>query len=57
MQKSSFEDLQVFQLAEKLADMIWDIVISWSYFEKDTLGKQIIRSVDSIGAYTARCKM
>lgn len=53
MQKSSFEDLQIFQLAEKLADMIWDIVISWSYFEKDTLGKQIIRSVDSIGANTA----
>lgn len=53
MQKSSFEDLQIFQLAEKLADMIWDIVISWSYFEKDTLGKQIIRSVDSIGANIA----
>ena len=53
MQKSSFEDLQVLQLAEKLADMIWDIIISWSYFEKDTLGKQIIRSVDSIGANIA----
>lgn len=53
MQKSTFEDLQVLQLAEKLADMIWDIVISWSYFEKDTLGKQIIRSVDSIGANIA----
>lgn len=53
MQKSSFEDLQVLQLAEKLADMIWDIVISWSYFEKDTFGKQIIRSVDSIGVNIA----
>jgi hypothetical protein len=31
MEKSNFEDLQIFQLAEKLADIIWDIVIKWSH--------------------------
>ncbi|MGJ5673289.1 MAG: four helix bundle protein [Nostochopsis sp.] len=53
MNKSSFEDLQIFQLAEKLADIIWDIVITWNYFEKDTIGKQFTRAVDSIGANIA----
>jgi four helix bundle protein len=53
MDKSNFENLQVFQLAENLSDRIWHIVIKWSYFEKDTLGKQIIRAADSIGANIA----
>ena len=53
MEKSNFENLRVFQLSEKLADYIWDIVISWNYFARDTVGKQIIRSADSIGANIA----
>lgn len=48
MDKSNFENLQVFQLAENLSDRIWHIVIEWSYFEKDTLGKQIIRAADDM---------
>ncbi|MEM7717208.1 MAG: four helix bundle protein [Cyanobacteria bacterium P01_A01_bin.68] len=50
MEKSNFENLRVFQLSEQLADYIWDIVICWNYLAKDTVGKQIIRSADSIGA-------
>ncbi len=38
-----FEDLRVFQLAEKLADEIWDIVKDWEYFAKDTVGKQFVK--------------
>jgi four helix bundle protein len=53
MEKSNFEDLQVFQLSEKLADKIWNIVLGWSQFEKDTVGKQIVRAVDSVGANIA----
>ncbi len=53
MDKANFEDLQIFQLAEKLADQIWDIVTYWNHFEKDTVGKQIIRAADSIGANIA----
>jgi len=48
MDKANFEDLQVFQLAEKLSDLVWDIVTYWSQFEKDTVGKQITRAADSI---------
>ncbi len=48
-----FEDLRVFQLAEKLADEIWDTVSDWEYFAKDTVGKQRVKSADSIGANIA----
>jgi four helix bundle protein len=44
------EDLEVYQLAMSLADEIWHIVIKWSIMEKDTIGKQIIRSSDLIAA-------
>lgn len=29
---------------------IWSIVNSWDYFSKNTIGKQLIRSIDSIVA-------
>ena len=34
----------------ELGETIWSIVSKWSYFEKDTIGKQLIRSSDSIAA-------
>lgn len=45
-----FENLMVYQLAEKLADEIWNVVCGWDHFAKDTVGKQLVRSADSIGA-------
>ena len=53
LEKSNFEKLEIYQLAEKLADEIWNIVDKWEHFEKDTVGKQIVRSADSIGANIA----
>ena len=47
-EKSNFEKLEVDRLAEKSADEIWNIVDKQQYFEKDTVGKQIVRSADSI---------
>lgn len=51
--KLNFDNLPVYQLAERLADEIWNIVGSWDQFAQDTIGKQIVRSVDSIGANIA----
>jgi four helix bundle protein len=51
--RPDFENLEVYQLAEKLANEIWDLVQTWDYLAKDTVGKQIIRSADSIGANLA----
>ena len=49
----SFDQLRVYQLAEELADMIWDIARTWDLLARDTIGKQMIRSADSIGANIA----
>jgi four helix bundle protein len=50
MARTNFEKLRVYQLSEKLADHIWQVVQGWNNFAKDTVGKQIVRSADSIGA-------
>lgn len=47
MAKSNFESLRVYQLAEQLADGIWDIVHGWRAFARDTVGKQIVRSANA----------
>jgi four helix bundle protein len=49
----NLDDLEVYQLAENFSDEIWSLVGDWDYFAKDTVGKQIVRSADSIGANIA----
>ena len=44
------EELQVYQLSMQMAEEIWEIVIKWDYFTKDTIGKQLIKAADSIAA-------
>ncbi|RJR39808.1 MAG: four helix bundle protein [Desulfobacteraceae bacterium] len=51
--KSDFENLRVYQLAEKIADQVWEVVSSWDGFAKFTTGKQIVDAADSIGANIA----
>ena len=34
----------------KIAERIWIIVHDWKYFEKDTIGKQLVRAIDSVAA-------
>jgi four helix bundle protein len=53
VEKTNFEKLRVYELAESLADGIWSAVLTWNYLAKTTVGKQIIRSADSIGANIA----
>ena len=44
------EDLRVYNLAMELAEKIWKIVDQWNFFAKDTIGKQLVKAADSIGA-------
>ena len=53
MERTNFEQLQVYRLAERLADEIWQVVVDWDFFSKSTVGNQIVRSADSIGANIA----
>ena len=51
--RSNFENLRVYQRAEQLADEIWKVATSWNKFSSDTVGRQIVRAADSIGANMA----
>jgi four helix bundle protein len=48
-----FQDLDVYRLSEGLADRVWVIVRRWDGLARDTVGKQLIRAADSIGANIA----
>ena len=47
------KDIEVFVISEELSDLIWHIVKNWNYFEKETIGKQLVRAADSISANIA----
>lgn len=51
--KSNFESLRVYRLAEDIADRIWTLVLEWDRFARDTVGGQLVRAADSIGANIA----
>jgi four helix bundle protein len=51
--RPNFEKLEVYRLAERLADEIWLAVSPWNSFAKATVGLQIVRSADSVGANIA----
>ena len=44
------ENFNVYNLAMDLGETVYSEVIKWHYFDKDTIGKQLVRSVDSIAA-------
>ncbi len=46
-------DLDTYKISFHLSNYIWDIIINWDYFTKDTIGKQFVRSIDSISANIA----
>ena len=48
-----FQDLEVYQLAEQLADAVWEVVEKWNHLARDTIGKQLVRAADSVGANIA----
>ena len=53
MKTKGFENLRVYQIAEELSDLLWDIVSGWEQFSKDSVGRQLVRAIDSIGANIA----
>ena len=56
------ENLEIYNLSMDFSDKVWNIVIKWEYFAKDTMGKQWMRASDSVdtniserfGRYTAK---
>jgi len=53
IEKTNFENLHIYRLSERLAEQIWRIVLGWEYFAKNTVGIQIVKAADSVGANIA----
>ena len=51
--RSNFERLRVYRLSEKIADQIWTLVLGWDSFARKTVGQQLVRAADSVGANIA----
>src|SRR5689334_2922663 len=47
---SKLEEFKVYNHAMEIGDEVWNIVSTWNYFAKDTVGKQLVRAVDSVAA-------
>jgi four helix bundle protein len=51
--RTNFENLNVYRLSEELSDLVWKITLKWSFYPRDTIGKQLVRAADSVGANIA----
>ena len=49
----SIKDISAYCIASELSDRIWDNVSEWDYFNKNTVGTQFVKSVDSVAANIA----
>lgn len=47
------KDITAYKIAFDLSNYVWEIVLKWNYFSKDTVGKQLVKAVDSISANIA----
>lgn len=55
MEKSylTLDKISSYQKSFELSNEVWELVSKWDYFAKDTVGKQFVRSTDSISANIA----
>ncbi len=49
----SLNELEIYREAMRLGEIVWNCVVKWDCLGKDTVGKQFIRSADSIAANIA----
>lgn len=46
-------DTGAYKISFNLSNYVWSIVLKWDYFARDTVGKQLVRAIDSISANVA----
>ncbi|MCU0369845.1 MAG: four helix bundle protein [Bacteroidales bacterium] len=44
------KSLEIYKISMEIGEQIWLLVDQWKYFEKDTIGKQLVRAADSVAA-------
>lgn len=47
------KDISSYKTSYELSNYVWDIIVTWNFFAKDTIGKQFAKSIDSISASIA----
>lgn len=51
--KSAVNDLEIYREAMELGEVVWQLATQWDFFARDTVGKQLVRSIDSVAANLA----
>ena len=44
---------RTYEAARSFSDLVWQIILGWQYFEKSTMGGQLVTAADSIGSNIA----
>ncbi|RAW00248.1 four helix bundle protein [Pseudochryseolinea flava] len=47
---SRLEDFRAYNCAMELGENVWQVVTKWKYFDKSTIGQQLVTAVDSVAA-------
>ena len=53
MKYLQLNDIGCYKRAFNLSNYVWDIVVSWKWFDKKTVGSQFVEAIDSISANIA----
>lgn len=53
MKYLQLNDIGCYKRSLNLSNYVWDIVVSWEWFAKRTVGSQFVESIDSISANIA----
>ena len=46
-------DINTYKISFYLSNFVWEVVLQWDYFARDTISKQFVRSIDSSSANIA----
>lgn len=46
-------DIERYRIAFHLSNKIWNTVLTWEHFSRNTIGQQMVRAVDSVSANIA----
>jgi len=46
----TLDKIECYTVSHDMSNYVWDEVIGWDHFKKNTVGQQLVRSADSISA-------
>jgi four helix bundle protein len=49
----TLRDVEAYGVSFNLSNYVWEVVVCWSHFARQTVGEQLVRAVDSISANLA----